>query len=63
MKAALPKLEAANHVARYSWFQTFQKNTPSHPGANPGCSLTSHDGTKLSALGEYYSTYSTHSTK
>ena len=34
MKAVLPKLEAHPHLERYSWFQTWQRNTPSHPGAN-----------------------------
>ena len=57
LKAALPKLEAAAHVARYSWFQTWQRNTPQHPGHNPGCSLTNHDGSALSELGEFYNTY------
>jgi hypothetical protein len=55
MRAALPKLEAAAHVSRYSWFQAWQRNTPSHPGHNPGCSLTNTDGSALSALGEFYS--------
>lgn len=60
MKAALPKLEAAEHVARYSWFriQMWQRNTPAHPGHNPGCSLTTTDGGALSELGEYYNSYS-----
>ena len=57
MKAALPKLEAAEHVARYSWFQAWQRNTPTHPGHNPGCSLTTTDGSALSELGEYYNSF------
>eukprot|EP01045_Picozoa_sp_COSAG04_P000667 COSAG04_NODE_17_length_40288_cov_9.152728_23_plen_1697_part_00 len=57
MKAALPKLEAAEHVARYSWFQAWQRNTPAHPGHNPGCSLTTTDGSGLSELGEYYNSF------
>jgi hypothetical protein len=57
VQAALPKLEAAPHVHRYSWFQTWQKNTPSHPGKNPGCSLTTTDGKELTILGEFYSNY------
>lgn len=57
MKAALPKLEAAEHVTRYSWFQMWQRNTPEHPGHNPGCSLTNTDGSTLSELGHYYSSY------
>ena len=59
MKAALPKLEAAPHVVRYSRFQTWQKNRPTHPGHSPGCSFTIHDGTALMNLGS--STASTHS--
>jgi len=58
MRAALPLLEAAPHVAKYAWFQTFQKNTPQHPGHNPGCALTTHDGSALSELGEFYNSYS-----
>ena len=42
---------------RYSWFQTWQKNTPAHPGANPGCSLTNHEGSALSELGQFYNSY------
>ena len=44
-------------LRRYSWFQTWQKNTPAHPGANPGCSLTNHEGSALSELGQFYNSY------
>lgn len=57
MKAALPKLEAASFVQRYSWFQTWQRHTPWHPGNNPGCSLTSLDGMAKSELGRFYDAF------
>jgi len=57
MKAALPKLEAAEHVERYSWFQVWQENTPTHPGHNPGCALVNEEGTALTAVGEFYNNY------
>lgn len=57
MRAALPLLEAAGHVHRYSWFQAWQRHTPWRPGRNPGCSLLAHDGSALSELGRFYSEY------
>ena len=57
MRAALPLLEAAPHVARYAWFQTWQRHSPWHPGNNPGCSLVSQDGRSLTPLGRFYDTY------
>lgn len=57
MKAVLPKLEAHPHLERYSWFQTWQRNTPWHPGANPGCALVTEDKSELTDLGRFYNTY------
>lgn len=57
MRHALPLLEAAPHVERYAWFQTWQRHTPRHPGNNPGCSLTNGDGSALSELGRFYNTF------
>ena len=57
MRAALPKLEAHPHLERYSWFQTWQRNTPTHPGDNPGCALVSEDKSELTELGRFYNSY------
>ena len=61
LRAALPLLEAAPFVHRYSWFQSWQRHTPWHPGANPGCSLTSNAageaGPAKSALGRFYDAF------
>jgi len=57
MRMALPLLEAASFVHQYAWFQTWQRHTPMHPGHNPGCSLTSLDGSAKSALGRFYAAY------
>lgn len=60
MRAALPRLEAAAHVHRYAWFQTWQQHSPSHPGRNPGCSLLTPDGDALTELGRHYDAYTWH---
>ena len=54
MRAALPLLDASPVVARYSWFQVWQRDTPEHPGHNPGCSLVNQEGTALTELGRRY---------
>ena len=56
MQAALPLLDAAAFVHRYSWFQAWQRHTPTHPGHNPGCSLLDLGGGRLSDLGVLYNT-------
>jgi len=57
LRAALPRLEAARHVHKYSWFQAAQRHTAMHPGANPGCSLINANGSALSELGQFYNSF------
>ena len=58
MRAALPRLERAPFVERYSWFQAWQLHMPpAFNGQNPGCSLITRDGTSLTELGRFYSSF------
>lgn len=57
LSSTLRTAAAASFVHRYAWFQTWQRHTPMHPGHNPGCSLTSLDGSAKSALGRFYAAY------